>query len=71
MTNEEANIMGISQTENGMVKLKTDDRDLIFDDVSVSINDNFKLIMHIDTDESNAACCNGETYGEIIKKYHE
>lgn len=71
MTSEEANIMGISQNEDVMVKLTTNDRALIFDNVSVKINDSFKLIMHIDTDESNAACCNGETYGEIIKKYHE
>lgn len=71
MTNEDANILGISQNEDVMVKLTTNDRALIFDDVSVRINDNFKLIMHIDTDESNAACCNKETYGEIIKKYHE
>ena len=33
----------------------------------VRVNKNFAAAMHIDTDESNAACASGIVYGEIIK----
>lgn len=42
-------------------------RGIIFQDTVVRVNDNFKLAMHIDTDESNAGLCFGEVYGEIIE----
>ncbi len=51
-----------------MVKITSPERTTIFDDVNVRINNNFKLAMHIDTDEANAAGCSGEVYGEIILK---
>ena len=43
-------------------------RPLIFDDVVVRVRSDFAAAMHIDTDESNAACAFGEVYGEIRKK---
>lgn len=49
------------------VKIKSDDRSLIFGDVIVRINENFTPSMHIDTDESNAAGINGTVFGEIVK----
>ncbi len=49
------------------VKIDTNGRSLIFDDVVVRVSPNFALAMHIDTDESNAAGCAGEVYGEIVK----
>lgn len=49
------------------VKLDTNGRSLIFDDVVVRVSDSYSLAMHIDTDESNAAMCGKEQYGEIVK----
>lgn len=42
-------------------------RDLIFESVLVRVGDNFKLSMHIDTDEANAAGIDAENHmGELI-----
>ena len=51
------------------VKIKSQERSIIFGDVIIRVNDNFSTCMHIDTDESNAANIsnNNKTYGEIIK----
>lgn len=58
----------VSDKEVVMVKISSDDRTLIFDDVVVRVNPSFAAAMHIDTDESNAAGISGEAMGEIIKK---
>ncbi|MBR3904783.1 MAG: phosphate propanoyltransferase [Clostridia bacterium] len=49
------------------VKIETEGRSLIFGDVVCRVNENFALAMHIDTDESNAACAAPGTMGEIVK----
>ena len=41
-------------------------RALIFGDVVVRVSPKFSLAMHIDTDESNAACAVNGTMGEIV-----
>lgn len=66
-TPEEASEAGVSDKEVVMVKVTTQDRSLIFGDVVVRVNPNFSAAMHIDTDESNAACLPAGTFGEIIK----
>ena len=66
MTPADAEELGVSDKEIVKVKLDTT-RPLIFDDVVVRVNKNFALAMHIDTDESNAACAFGTVYGEIVK----
>ncbi|MBQ8016168.1 MAG: propanediol utilization protein, partial [Clostridia bacterium] len=48
------------------VKVESDGRSLIFDDVVVRVNPNFALAMHIDTDESNAAGAKPGMMGEIL-----
>jgi putative phosphotransacetylase len=66
-TPAEAEKLGVKDGEVVSVKIDTDGRSLIFGDVVVRVNDNYALAMHIDTDESNAASCGREQYGEIIK----
>ena len=67
-TPDEANEANVSDKEIVMVKVTSNDRTTIFDDVVVRVHPNFSAAMHIDTDESNAACAFGQIYGEIIKK---
>ena len=66
MTPEDAEGLGVSDKEIVKVKIATA-RPLIFDDVVVRVSPKFALAMHIDTDESNAACAFGTVYGEIVK----
>ena len=66
MTPAEAEELGVADKDIVSVKLDTA-RPLIFGDVVVRVSDKFALAMHIDTDESNAACAFGEVYGEIVK----
>ena len=66
-TTKDAEQMGVKNGDVVKVKLDTPERGLIFDDVVVRVNDSYGLAMHIDTDESNAACAAGEVYGEIVK----
>ncbi len=66
MTPADAEVFGVEDKEIVSVKLDTA-RPLIFGDVVVRVNKNFALAMHIDTDESNAACAFGAVYGEIVR----
>jgi len=67
LTPKEATENGLSEKQVVSVKLETNGRALTFGDVVVRVRDDFAPAMHIDTDESNAACAFGEVYGEIIK----
>ena len=66
-TPEDAEKMGVKDKDVVSVKIDTDGRSLIFGDVVVRVSPKYALAMHIDTDESNAAGCAGEVYGEIVK----
>ena len=66
MTTADAEVFGVKDKERVGVKLDTA-RPLIFGDVVVRVSDSYALAMHIDTDESNAACAFGAVYGEIVK----
>ena len=66
MTPEDAEALGVSDKEIVSVKVDTT-RPVIFGDVVVRVSPKFALAMHIDTDESNAACASGLVYGSIVK----
>ena len=65
ITPEDAAAFGVSDKEIVKVKVDSDDRSLIFDDVVVRVSASYATAMHIDTDESNA--CGGAKVGEIVK----
>ena len=66
-TPEDAEKLGVKDKDVVSVKIDTDGRSLVFGDVVVRVSPKLALAMHIDTDESNAAGCGREVYGEIVK----
>lgn len=66
LTPEAAAELGVEDKQIVSVKLDTE-RSLVFGDVVVRVSPKFAPAMHIDTDESNAACAFGTVYGEIVK----
>ena len=65
MTTADAAEMGLVDKQIVSVKIASEGRETIFGDVVVRVSDKFALAMHIDTDESNAACAG--SVGEILK----
>ena len=66
-TPADAEALGVENGQIVNVKIDTDGRSLVFGDVVDRVSDTYALAMHIDTDESNAAGCGREVYGEIVK----
>lgn len=66
-TPEDAEKLGVKDKDVVSVKVDTEGRSLVFGDVVVRVSPKYALAMHIDTDESNAAGCGREVYGEIVK----
>ena len=66
MTPADAVAAGVADKQIVAVRLDTP-RPLTFGGVVVRVSEKFALAMHIDTDESNAACAFGEVFGEIVK----
>ena len=66
-TPADAEALGVENGQIVNVKIDTDGRSLVFGDVVVRVSDTYALAMYIDTDESNAAGCGREVYGEIVK----
>ena len=67
MTTADAAEMGLVDKQIVSVKIASEGRETIFGDVIVRVSDSYALAMHIDTDESNAACAAPGMMGEIIK----
>lgn len=65
---EEAQALNLHDKEVVSVEVPSEVRALTFGDVVVRVRNDFSAAMHIDTDESNAAFMNPNTYGTIVKK---
>ncbi len=55
MTPEDAQIFGVEDRDIVDVKMNSEDRSLVFGNVLIRVSPKYKLEMHIDTDEGNAA----------------
>ena len=61
-TPEDAEKYGLEDKQIVSVKIDSNGRKLIFDDVVVRVSPKFALAMHIDTDESNAAAATRRSF---------
>lgn len=66
MTVADGEKYGITDKQIVSVKIPTEGRALIFDDVVARVSDSYALAMHIDTDEANAAAVPGSCTGIIL-----
>ena len=67
MTPQQAMRMNVKDNEEVFVVTESFDRSMIYGDVVVRVDENFRLAMHIDTDESNALSGGEEAFGVILK----
>jgi putative phosphotransacetylase len=65
MTEEDAKKLNVKDKDIVKVKINSK-RPVIFEEVVVRANKNYKLSMHIDYDEANAVALEKGTYGEIL-----
>ena len=72
MKPEEAQNHHLIDNEEVTVVVKDTDRTIAFSNVVVRVNKNYRLAMHLDTDEANACGCNEDSFGRfkalILKK---
>lgn len=61
----EAEALGVASGDRVDVRVDSDGRDLVFGDVLVRVGENFRLEMHVDTDEANAAGLGGGAVGVL------
>jgi len=66
LTPEAASEVGVKDKQIVSVEIKNAERTTIFGDVVVRVSEKFAPAMHIDTDESNAACAFGAVMGTVI-----
>lgn len=57
----------VKDNENVFVITKSYERNLIYADVVVRVSNQFRLSMHVDTDEANAFAGDSKPYGVIVK----
>ena len=67
MTPDDAAALGVQNGQIVAVKIDTAGRGLTFGEVVVRVNENFRLAMHIDTDEGNAVLAGPDATGVLVK----
>lgn len=66
LTPADAEKFSIKDKQIISLKIESNDRSLVFNDVVARVSASFATRIHIDTDEANAAGISGETEAEII-----
>lgn len=66
MSTEEADELGVRDHDIVAVRVASKERELVFGDVVVRVAPDFRLQMHLDTDEANAAGVRSGDYGELL-----
>lgn len=67
MNSEEAKILGVKDGDMCKVRIQSI-KSTIFENVLIRINDNWRLQIHLDTDDANAAFIRGEMFAEFLGK---
>lgn len=67
MNSQDALALGVKNGDNCKVRI-AGIKSTIFENVLIRINDNWRLQMHLDTDDANAAFIKGEVYAEFLGK---
>lgn len=67
MNSKEATILGVRDGDLCKVRVQGI-KSTIFENVLIRINDNWRLQIHLDTDDANAAFIKGETFAEFLGK---
>lgn len=71
MTPDEALSLRVRDNDQVFVLTKSYGRSLIYADVVVRVHRDFRLAMHVDTDEANAFSSDAEPYGVIVKLFDD
>lgn len=67
MTPADAKEFGVTNGQIVAVKVKSEGRCAVLGDTVIRVSDNYKLAMHVDTDESNACGAGRAQMGEIVE----
>ena len=67
MNPDDARRLGVKDHDSVQVRIDSDGRDLVFNDVSVRVSDKFELRLHLDTDEANAAGVSAGDTCELVR----
>jgi propanediol utilization protein len=67
MRPEDARRFGVVDHERVSVAIDSDGRDLVFGDVVVRVSPQFRLELHLDTDEGNAAGVAPGTTARLVR----
>lgn len=66
MSTADAERFGVKDHATVRVRIDSPARDLVFEDVTVRVSPEFKLELHLDTDEANAAGVDSSTTAELL-----
>jgi propanediol utilization protein len=66
MSPTDAVLFGVENGDKVAVRIDSRDRDVVFEDVTVRIDPSFRLQLHLDTDEANAAGVDERTTAKLL-----